>query len=406
MEIQQLKKEYDFLLKNEDFDKLDLGLKNPNIFQILKISKNEIRHSNFLSWLLDPEGSHKLGDIFLKRFLREVFSSDKFFDIDQVDVEGMDLSKVEVLREWKNIDVLIILSDVVVCIENKVYSKEHSNQLKRYKEIIENQFPKHKKTYVYLNPDGDSSESETEQFQPISYDFIVESLERIVSVFGESMNPNVKNYIKDYTTTIKREIMGTDQLTELSKKIYQNHKELFDFIFEHKPDIVDNLNLIMKDELNKRGWLLGSENKYYIRFLTEPIKDLVYYNTDTKNGWNKRESFLFEIQIQPSTNKLIFKTVISPSDSKYNVERLQDILLEIDGFRKPYGQKWLVNYDKKEKFIYDDVETNSEEELRKSINDFYDKIIPIINKVENKLVENSNELMKMKLLQSEFTNFK
>ena len=406
MEIQQLKKEYDFLLKNEDFDKLDLGLKNPNIFQILKISKNEIRHSNFLSWLLDPEGSHKLGDIFLKRFLREVFSSDKFFDIDQVDVEGMDLSKVEVLREWKNIDVLIILSDVVVCIENKVYSKEHSNQLKRYKEIIENQFPKHKKTYVYLNPDGDSSESETEQFQPISYDFIVESLERIVSVFGESMNPNVKNYIKDYTTTIKREIMGTDQLTELSKKIYQNHKELFDFIFEHKPDIVDNLNLIMKDELNKRGWLLGSENKYYIRFLTEPIKDLVYYNTDTKNGLNKRESFLFEIQIQPSTNKLIFKTVISPSDSKYNVERLQDILLEIDGFRKPYGQKWLVNYDKKEKFIYDDVETNSEEELRKSINDFYDKIIPIINKVENKLVENSNELMKMKLLQSEFTNFK
>ena len=398
MEIQQLKKEYDFLLKNEDFDKLDLGLKNPNIFQILKISKNEIRHSNFLSWLLDPEGSHKLGDIFLKRFLREVFSSDKFFDIDQVDVEGMDLSKVEVLREWKNIDVLIILSDVVVCIENKVYSKEHSNQLKRYKEIIENQFPKHKKTYVYLNPDGDSSESETEQFQPISYDFIVESLERIVSVFGESMNPNVKNYIKDYTTTIKREIMGTDQLTELSKKIYQNHKELFDFIFEHKPDIVDNLNLIMKDELNKRGWLLGSENKYYIRFLTEPIKDLIYYNTDTKNGWNKRESFLFEIQIQPSTNKLIFKTVISPSDSKYNVERLQDVLLEIEGFRKPYGQKWLVNYDKKEKFIYDDVETNSEEELRKSINDFYDKIIPIINKVENKLVENSNELMKMKLL--------
>lgn len=397
MEIQQLKKEYDFLLKNEDFDKLDLGLKNPNIFQILKISKNEIRHSNFLSWLLDPSGSHKLGDIFLKRFLREVFSSDKFFDIDQVDVEGMDLSKVEVLREWKNIDVLIILSDVVVCIENKVYSKEHSNQLKRYKEIIENQFPKHKKTYVYLNPDGDSSESETEQFQPISYDFIVESLERIVSVFGESMNPNVKNYIKDYTTTIKREIMGTDQLTELSKKIYQNHKELFDFIFEHKPDIVDNLSLIMKDELNKRGWLLGSENKYYIRFLTEPIKDLVYYNTDTKNGWNKRESFLFEIQIQPSTNKLIFKTVISPSDSKYNVERLQDILLEIDGFRKPYGQKWLVNYDKKEKFIYDDVETNSEEELRKSINEFYDKITPIINKVENKLVENSNELMKMKL---------
>ena len=131
-----IKKLYDELLKDEDFDKLDLGLKNPNIFQILRISKNEIRHSNFLSWLLDPNESHKLGDIFLKRFLREVFSSDKFGNIDQVDVEGIDLTKVTIQREWKNIDILIVLENVVVCIENKVLSKEHSNQLMRYREII------------------------------------------------------------------------------------------------------------------------------------------------------------------------------------------------------------------------------------------------------------------------------
>ena len=144
MELDKLKSKYDKLLKDEDFDKLDLGMKNPNIFQILRITKNEIRHSNFLSWLLDPNQSHKLGDIFLKRFLREVFSSDRFNDVEQVDVEGMDLSKVEVLREWKNIDVLIKLNDVVICVENKVLSKEHSNQLRRYREIIQNDFPNEK----------------------------------------------------------------------------------------------------------------------------------------------------------------------------------------------------------------------------------------------------------------------
>ena len=36
MDVSLLKKHYDSLLKDEDFDKLDLGLKNPNIFQILK----------------------------------------------------------------------------------------------------------------------------------------------------------------------------------------------------------------------------------------------------------------------------------------------------------------------------------------------------------------------------------
>ena len=133
MLYKELKHSYDYLLKDEDFDKLDLGLKNPNIFQILSISKNEIRHSNFLSWLLDPNQSHKLGDIFLKRFLREVFSSEKFDNIDQADVEGLNFSDVEVLREWKNIDILIKLSDIVVCIENKVLSKEHTINLKDIK---------------------------------------------------------------------------------------------------------------------------------------------------------------------------------------------------------------------------------------------------------------------------------
>ena len=219
MELADLKSDYDKLLKNEDFDKLDLGLKNPNIFQILRITNNEIRHSNFLSWLLDPNQSHKLGDIFLKRFLREVFSSNKFEEIEQVDVEGMDLTKVEIEREWKNIDILIKLQNVVVCIENKVLSKEHSNQLTRYKEIVESEYPNHQRTFVYLTPEGDNSENEADAYQPISYTFIVESLERIISVYGESLNEQVENYIRDYITIIKRELMQTDQLTELSKNI-------------------------------------------------------------------------------------------------------------------------------------------------------------------------------------------
>ena len=77
MDIHEIKLNYSKLIKDINFDRLDLELKNPNIFQILKISNTEIRHSNFLSWLLDPSQSHKIGDIFLKRFLLEIFSSEK-----------------------------------------------------------------------------------------------------------------------------------------------------------------------------------------------------------------------------------------------------------------------------------------------------------------------------------------
>ena len=395
METHELKSLYDRLLKDEDFDKLDLGLKNPNIFQILRITKNEIRHSNFLSWLLDPYQSHKLGDIFLKRFLREVFSSDKFGDIDQVDVEGMDLSKVEIQREWKNIDILIKLENVVVCVENKVLSKEHSEQLSRYKEIIENQFPNHHQTFVYLTPEGDTSEDETDTYEPISYVFIVESLDRILSVYGESLNEQVKNYIKDYITIIKRELMGTDKLTELSKKIYQNHKELFDFIIDHKPDVLDDVKSIFEKQIQKRGWVLGSQGKSYLRFTTPKISELTYINQNS-NGWRNKESFLFEFVLNPSKNRMNSKTVISPSDPQYNTSRLSEIFMEIDGFKSPSGKKWLVNYQKLVKFPFSKVDDLSEEEIEFEFNKILDGFSPIIQMVEDKFLEYKDEILRMK----------
>ena len=427
MELSELKNLYDNLLKDEDFDKLDLGLGYPNIFQILRITKNEIRHSNFLSWLLDPNQSHKLGDIFLKRFLREVFLSDRFDGIDQADVEGMDLTKVEIRREWKNIDILIELENVVVCVENKVLSKEHSNQLKRYKEIIENEFPNHHQTFVFLTPEGYPTRDESDNYEPISYEFIVDSLERIVSVYGESLNEKIKNYIKDYISSIKRELRGTDKLTELSKKIYQNHQELFDFIIikrelratvkltelskkiyqnhqelfdfiiKHKPDAVDDLSEIMNQEIQKRGWILGSQNKYCVRWLTPRIKDLIYYNTKTNNGWKKKESFLFEVIIYPPTNNLNFKTVLSPCDPKYNSRRVEEMLLEINGSKKSWGKKWLVNINYKYKFIYDEIPSMTNEEMRVEVNKFLDRITPRVTSVEKKFLEHKDELIKLKL---------
>lgn len=391
----ELKEKYDRLINDEDFDRLDLGLKNPNIFEILRISKNEIRHSNFLSWLLDPEGSHKLGDIFLKRFLREVFSSSKFEDIDQIDVEGLNLSSVEILREWKNIDILIHLEDVIVCVENKVLSSEHSNQLSRYKKIIESEFPKHKQTFVYLNPDGESSVEESDNYHPISYDFIVDSLSRIISVHRESMNTQVKNYIKDYITIIKRELMSTDKLTMLSQKIYNNHKELFDFIIERKPNIEDEVKNILRDVVESRNWILGSESRFTIRFLTESTKDFMY-TSKSKNGYNKRETFLFELTLKDSNNSIKFNTVINHSQDEYDFDRLNQILQEIDGFREPIGKKWIVHFDKKEKFPFDKLNELTNEEIVQKLNRFLDKIEPIVIKVENKFLEHSDELMRMK----------
>jgi hypothetical protein len=375
---------------------LDLGLKKPNIFQILSITRAEIRHSNFLAWLLDPNESHKLGGLFLKRFLREVFSSNRFEDIDQVAVEGLDLSSTKVLREWSNIDILINVDGIIICIENKVGSKEHSNQLERYKKIVENQFPEHKKTFVYLNPDGLDSETQTDYYHPIGYNFVVESLERILDIYDHSLNERVKNYISDYIITIKREIMGSDKLIKTAQNIYENHRELFDFVIEHKPQPVDRLIPILSQEIEKKGWILGSCSGKHLRFYTPEIKDLIYFNKIKKNGWKNRESFLMEFIVYPPNKKLVFKPVIAPSDDNYDVKKLDLMLREIEGFKEPKGKQWLVNYQQNIKFDFDQIPELTDDEIKTKVNLFIEKISPAVNKITNKFLENSEVLLKMK----------
>lgn len=50
-----------FLADNPDLEKLSDRLATFNIFRTLRIEKAEIRHSNVLAWLLNPEESHGLG---------------------------------------------------------------------------------------------------------------------------------------------------------------------------------------------------------------------------------------------------------------------------------------------------------------------------------------------------------
>ena len=73
-------------------------------------------------------------------------------DISIIDLPSFKLEEAKVYREWKNIDILIELPKHVIVIENKIYSGEHSNQLQRYKRIVEKNFIHHKKIYVFLTP--------------------------------------------------------------------------------------------------------------------------------------------------------------------------------------------------------------------------------------------------------------
>ena len=56
----ELKEKIRQLESDEAFLELSKKYNALNLFEILKITKAEIRHSDFLAWLLDPKGNHGL----------------------------------------------------------------------------------------------------------------------------------------------------------------------------------------------------------------------------------------------------------------------------------------------------------------------------------------------------------
>lgn len=112
-------------LQDEDLESLEDIAQEFYVFDVLGAVWQEIRHSNFLAWVLDPSANHGLGDYFLKRFLWKTTSLAKERGVETItpiDIDGLDLRKVSVRREWRGVDILL-LSDTqrfVCAIEDKL----------------------------------------------------------------------------------------------------------------------------------------------------------------------------------------------------------------------------------------------------------------------------------------------
>lgn len=96
-----------------------------NLIKLMGMASSEVNtHTPIIADLLNPNGQHGQGNIFLKLFL-ELFSID--FDIDYK-------VRVEKEKRVKNdqIDILIENESKIIIIENKVYASDQQKQLYRY----------------------------------------------------------------------------------------------------------------------------------------------------------------------------------------------------------------------------------------------------------------------------------
>ena len=354
-------------LADETFINLEKKLvtqssKKSNIFEILKIKNMEIRHSNFLGWLLDPEESHNLKNEFLKGFVQEGINKNKYTEI-TVDIDLIDSVKIE--REYEDIDLLIESHNVVFCIENKIFSNEHSDQLKKYKKIVQKEFPNKEKVFIYLTPSGKPSQQETELYLPISYSVVLEVLKHLNI---KKIDKNAQIYILDYIAILEKDILKNNELkaplsklhleygefikqilekrsTSQSKEreIYKKHQEFFDYFSKNNFD-PEWISLLIQKTLLKNGYKLGSINSKYVRFYPVELEAYIYKSKQS-NTWEHREIFIFELEIKEKNKIAIRSCVNRRGDEDFDYDGLLNIIDTIPN-AKQRNKDWVFSHEK------------------------------------------------------------
>ena len=277
-----------------EFERLEALLGGFNLFQVLKFEHGEIRHSNVLAWILDPAENHGLGDLFLKKWLMRLMheSSDEAkVPLSAVDIDGWQLQDVEVRREWKNIDLLVSLTLAggekwVICIENKILSMQHANQLQRYRAAVEKEFQT-ATGWVYLFLTKNEEVPEDDAYLPASYTQVHRALKDCLNSRIHSVGAEPRVLLENYLRLLEEKFMEESEIARIALSIYKQHGRALDIIFEHKPDSIRQTSDLVTEKLSAIADELEivslSSNKFYVRFVPQAWNVAGNKNGD---GWS------------------------------------------------------------------------------------------------------------------------
>ena len=294
------------LILDEELEHLEDLLAEFNLFDVLKIERREPQHSALLGWLLNPKGSHGLRDYFLRRFLSAAAAKahdEGISGVTPVDVDGWQLTNMDVATERHNIDILLISQDdeFACIVENKIGASEHSNQLNRYLTVVEREYEGLVPFPIFLTPDGiePESESDAERYVALGYEEVASLVDRTLKTRGSTISASVAGFLEQYALTLRRHVMTTtnDNIDALALQIYQNHREAIDLIIRAKPafeargwDILDSTMA-----QHERFFQPDINSKWYHRFYAPELEEIS--DLHEGNGWTTSgRMLLFEVK--------------------------------------------------------------------------------------------------------------
>ncbi len=110
-------------------------------------------------------------------------------------------------------------------------------------------YPDLRPLYVYLTPDGDDPSDES--WLPYTYTDIHRVFQRIRNTYESSIGDDVLVFVDHYLSLLGNRFMHDEELDELCHRIYKNHRQALDLIWERgapeSAPFVELTNLLERD---------------------------------------------------------------------------------------------------------------------------------------------------------------
>lgn len=270
-------------------------------FEAVGMVRAEIRHSNYLGYILNPFRPHGFSTSILSAFLRCALSAEVMSTIDE-----SALDDAEIRREWRNIDLLILLPKAkrVVAVELKIDASQSSDQLERYRTLIEATWPHSRGwTYDYLfltkHDELPNDASWTE--------FKLHKLVEALSGFADASEPrDTQAYamLRSYISMMRRHHLGDKELEKTARELWSKHADALAYLMDRRPDpLQEVLDQIKEDgaafvaSISPGGVSVVADKhaKRILRYAYEDWDNLAAFKT-SKDWTNTKRLMLLEIK--------------------------------------------------------------------------------------------------------------
>ena len=221
---------------SEEFEHLCEYKNRFDLFKVMRIQNKELVHSNLVAELLDPNGSHRMGHLFLNAFVKEI--GRKRVARDQYKNNQLTIStltsildaKAVIFRELHRIDIIVIFPEqkIVLGIENKIWSAEGEEQISRYQKILKAKYPDHTSAIIFLTPSGKAPQTDEPNTGIPVYCLSYQSIADIINKIKNNASATVYYFLEQFVNHLEEYMAGNDEVRNLCWELFKKNRDAYE----------------------------------------------------------------------------------------------------------------------------------------------------------------------------------